>query len=79
MKFYFIVGALVIFFILGRRLKFFKRSVLEPIFLSFMLFGIGALIQPVSALLYSHGFSILFPSTLGYIFAIHLRQTGVTS
>ena len=79
MDFYFIVGALVIFFVLAWKLKFFKRSFLEPFFMIFMLFGIVALIQPVSFWLYSHGFSILFPSTLGYIFAIHLRQEGVTT
>jgi hypothetical protein len=73
MDFYFIVGALIIFFVLAWRLKFLKKSVLEPIFMFLMLFGIVALIQPLSFWLYSHGFSILFPSTLGYIFAIHLK------
>jgi hypothetical protein len=73
MDIYFILGSVVVFFLLAWRLKFLNKKVLEPTFMFLMLFGIVALIQPVSFWLYSHGFSILFPSTLGYIFAIHLK------
>lgn len=73
MDIYFILGAVVVFFVLAWRLKFLNKKYLEPIFMFLMLFGIVALIQPVSMWLYSHGFSILFPSTLGYILAIHLK------
>ena len=73
MDFYFIIGAYIIFFLLAWRMKWFKKAIMEPMFMVLMLFGIVALIQPVSFWLYSHAFSILFPSTLGYIFAIHLR------
>lgn len=71
--FWFIVIAYVIFFLLAWRMKWFKHRIMEPMFMFLMLFGIVALVQPVSFWLYSHAFSILLPSVLGYIFASHLK------
>ncbi len=73
MDFYFIIGSLIVFFALTYRFNVLRRRYMEPLFMGLMLFGIVALHQPVSFWLYSHGFSILFPSTLGYIFSIHLN------
>ena len=73
MDFIVVVVIAVVFFSLAYRFKFMRRKYLEPLFMGLMLFGIVAMSQPFFFWLYSNGFTILFPSTLAYIFSIHLE------
>jgi energy-coupling factor transporter transmembrane protein EcfT len=73
MDFFVTIAAVAVLVAVFWRFKLMKRKYLEPLFMSVMLFGIVALCQPLLFGLYSHGFTILFTGTIGYIASIHFK------